>query len=407
MKVLLVNKFYYPRGGDCLVAMGIEKILREHGHEVAFFAMQYSQNIDSDWQSYFPCQVSFSGGEISDKVGAVKRLLGKDGVVRKFEALLDDFSPDVVHLHNVHSYLSPIVAEIAKSRGVRVMWTLHDYKLICPTYSFLREGKVCELCLTQPTAVLTKKCMKGSLPGSLIAYIEAQVWNRERLIRNTDVFICPSRFMKDKMIEGGFPEAKLTVLHNFLPLFGLKDTFDGQQQERETAYCYVGRLSDEKGIGQLLEVAACLPYQLFVAGTGPMENELRKQYTNHKNIIFLGQQSRTQVEVLLKKMAFSVIPSIWYENNPLSVIESLCLGTPVLGAEIGGIPELIEDGTNGLLFQAGNMDNLKEKISSFFHQIEKKGDFQSLEIATRALDYFSEAAYYEKLIAVYLQAKTA
>lgn len=161
------------------------------------------------------------------------------------------------------------------------------------------------------------------------------------------------------------------------------------------------KVSKEKGIERLLEVAASFPYRFFVAGTGPLEDELRKRYVGHGNIVFLGQQSRTQIAALLGKVTFSVMPSIWYENNPLSMIESLCLGTPVLGAAIGGIPELIEEGKTGLLFQASNADDLKEKISSFFSQIEKKRDFQSSEIACDAQDRFSEAGYYQKLMAIY------
>jgi len=378
------------------VAMNTQKILEDHGHETAFFSMQYPENISSEYDSFFPEEVSFSGGGISGKVSAVKRLLGRGEVASKFTALLDDFCPDVVHLHNVHSYLSPIVAEIAKSRGVRVVWTLHDYKLICPTYSFLREGKVCELCLTQPTAVVTTKCMKRSLSASLIAYMEAIVWNRERLIRNTDVFICPSHFMAEKMKQGGFPPSKIEVLPNFVSMEQTGDT----PVHREKAYCYIGRLSEEKGVRMLLEVASRLPYKLYVAGTGPLISDLER-YFQQENIVYLGQLSKNQVYDLLQKVSFLVVPSIWYENNPLSVIESLCLGTPVLGAAIGGIPELIEEGKTGLLFQASNADDLKEKISSFFSQIEKKRDFQSSEIACDAQDRFSEAGYYQKLMAIY------
>lgn len=401
MKILLVNKFYYPRGGDCLVAMGMEQMLRKRGYEVAFFAMQYPQNTHSDWQGYFPGEIDFSMGGARGKVAAVKRLLGKDEVVTKFVALMDNFCPDVVHMHNIHSYLSPVVAEIAQKKGAKVVWTLHDYKLICPTYSFLREGKVCELCLTQPTAVVAKKCMKGSLPASLIAFMEARVWNKARLIRHVDAFICPSRFMKEKMMQGGFPETKLTVLNNFLPFLSKDISPRDKQDKTEPAYCYVGRLSEEKGVGQLLDVAAGLPYRLLVAGTGPLADVFEKRYAIHQNIVFLGQQSREQVEALFHEACFSVIPSVWYENNPLSVIESLSLGTPVLGANIGGIPELIEEGRNGLLFEAGNADDLKLKIEAMFESVGSRKFASAGDIQNRAAGTFSEDAFYSCLLEVY------
>lgn len=378
------------------MAMNTQKILEDHGHETAFFSMQYPENISSEYDSFFPEEVSFSGGGISGKVSAVKRLLGRGEVASKFTALLDDFCPDVVHLHNVHSYLSPIVAEIAKSRGVRVVWTLHDYKLICPTYSFLREGKVCELCLTQPTAVVTTKCMKRSLSASLIAYMEAIVWNRERLIRNTDVFICPSHFMAEKMKQGGFPPSKIEVLPNFVSMEQTGDT----PVHREKAYCYIGRLSEEKGVRMLLEVASRLPYKLYVAGTGPLISDLER-YFQQENIVYLGQLSKNQVYDLLQKVSFLVVPSICYENNPLSVIESLCMGTPVLGANIGGIPELIQEGRNGFLFEAKNKHSLTETIICFFDSADQKKLVNLEEISRKALINFSSSRYYDDLISIY------
>lgn len=394
MKILLVNKFYYPRGGDCLVMMGTEKLLLEQGHEVAVFSMQYPQNLTSPWEKYFPEEVSFSKG----KVAAVKRLLGKDSVVQKFTKLVDDFEPNVVHLHNVHSYLSPVVAKIAKDKGAKVVWTLHDYKLICSSYSFLREGKVCELCLTNPSSVLTKRCMKKNIPASLLAYIEANVWNRKRLEKYTDAFICPSQFMAQKMVEAGFSESKLHVVSNF---FSFEQTLPpNNDKQRENSYCYVGRLSEEKGIDLLLQVASKLSYKLYVAGAGEMLSILKAKY-NQENIVFLGLQSREQVASLLQRVSFSVVPSICYENNPLSVIESLCLGTPVLGANIGGIPELIESARNGFIFNAGDASDLKRKIKLMFDQIENRAALSSEDIQYDAVSRFSVDSYYEKLLNIY------
>ena len=137
-RVLIVNKFYYARGGDCVCTLNLEKLLKSQGYEVAVYAMNYPENISSEWAGYFASEVSFSGG-VKNKIAAAKRLLGCGDIVKSFKKILDDFRPEVVHLQNIHSYLSPILAKIAKERGVKVVWTLHDYKLLCPSYSCLRD----------------------------------------------------------------------------------------------------------------------------------------------------------------------------------------------------------------------------------------------------------------------------
>lgn len=399
MKILLVNKFYYPRGGDCLVTISMEELLKAHGHQVAIFSMQYPNNLTTETSSLFPSEISFSGEGISSKISAVKRLLGKDEVAVLFRALLNEFKPDIVHLHNIHSYISPIVGEIAKRQGIRVVWTLHDYKLICPAYSFLRESKVCELCLTNPLAVMTKKCMKKNVPASLLAYIESLVWNKKRLTKNTDIFVCPSLFMAEKMQQGGFPAGKMKVLPNFI---SFKQTeVQKDIPKREKAYCYIGRLSEEKGIKSLLEAASTLPFKLYIAGTGPMLPELESCF-QQKNIIYLGHLSQSKVKELLAKVTFSVTPSICYENNPLSVIESLSAGTPVLGAHIGGIPELIKEHKNGMLFIPGNIEDLKSKIVSMFEFFEDEDGKRSIRIATEANQKYSGEHFYTELLKIYL-----
>lgn len=395
-RVLLVNKFYYPRGGDCIQMMNVEHLLKMRGHEVAVFSMQYPQNNHSEYTDYFPTEVEFSGG-IKSKISAAARVLGYGGVKNKFENLIKQFSPDVVHLHNIHSYISPIVAEIAKERGCRVVWTLHDYKLGCPSYSCLSGGKPCELCFTDKANVIKKRCMKGSLPASIMAYIEAEIWNIKRLCRATDTFICPSRFMSQAMQRAGIPSNKLEVLNNFIDnaVSSKHSQNVSTKESRANYYCYVGRISEEKGIETLLQAASALPYQLKVAGTGPKYEQLKNKYTQ-SNIEFLGQLGRAETMILLSKARFSVLPSEWYENNPLGIIESLSLGTPVVGAEIGGIPELINE-TNGKLFKPFDTENLRQAITETY----KNEQYNYTIIADDAQKRYSPENYYNRLIEIY------
>ena len=392
-RVLLVNKFYYPRGGDCIVVLNTEALLRENGVEAEVFAMKYPENLNARYQDLFAGEVSFGGG-MGNMVAAMRRTMGLGDVRARFEAVLDEYKPQVVHLHNIHSYLSPVVGELAHKRGIRVVWTLHDYKLLCPRYDCLLDGKPCERCfMGAKHNVLVHRCMKGSLPASAVAWIEAMKWNRRTLEQNTDLFVCPSEFMAHKMLSGGFAPSKVKVLNNFLDPVKLKRyKAIGNLDVREDYYCYVGRLSPEKGVADLLKVASRLPYRLKVAGGGPLEAELREQYASCGSIEFLGMLDAAGVVNVLSGARMCVIPSQWYENNPLSVVEALCAGTPVVGANIGGIPELL-DGDNGVTFQPFDLQGLSTAITASMSR-----GWNHEEIAHRALDRFGAESHLQTLM---------
>lgn len=360
MKILLVNKFYYRRGGDCIYMLNLEQLLKTHGHDVAVFAMDYPENIETEWKRYFPNEIKFTPG-----VGMLEtfmRMFGLGEVKRKFNSLLNDFKPDVVHLNNIHTQLSPVIARLAYERGIKVIWTLHDYKLLCPRYDCLRNGnKVCEECFADKHKVLEYKCMKNSKLASMLAYKEAMKWSREKLESYTDAFICPSQFMQHKMAQGEFDRKKMYILCNFIDIERTRrDSYD-----KEDYYCFIGRLSFEKGIETLIEAARTLPYHLKIIGGGPLADIL-KEKAKGANIEFTGYKEWPEIKEIVGKARFSVVPSEWYENNPLSVIEAQCLGTPVLGANIGGIPELIKEGVNGMCFESRNIMDLKNKIEKMF-----------------------------------------
>lgn len=390
MKIVVVNKFYYPRGGDCVCSINLESLLKEKGHEVAFFSMQYPENLYSDSQSYFPVEVSFSGG-IAGKLQAMSRLFAPKDVAACFNRLLDDFQPDVIHLNNVHSYLSPIVGKIAKERGIKVVWTLHDYKLICPSYACLANGQICQDCFTNKQAVLKNRCMKGSLLASSLAYMEAIYWNKKALQKQTDCFICPSEFMYLKMNEAGFNKDKLLVLNNFVDA----SVYPTTSVDRGDYMCYVGRLSEEKGVETLLAAVSKTKYKIKVLGAGPLFEPLKEKYASFENITFLGHQSSEVVRDTLAKARFSILCSECYENNPMSIIESLCIGTPVLGAQIGGIPELINE-SNGMTFKSKDADSLAKAIEAMFGK-----EFDYHKIQQQAFGRFDKEIYYSRLMDIY------
>lgn len=388
MRILLSNKFYYRRGGDCVYVLNVEQLLKKHGHEVAVFAMDYPDNLETPWKKYFPGNMT--------KPMAFSRPFGSREVKKKFNRLLDDFRPDVVHLNNIHTQLSPVIAELAHERGIRVVWSLHDYKLLCPRYDCLRDGvEICEKCFGgDKTSCKTYKCIKGSTLASLIGYKEAVMWNRQRLENCTDLFVCPSSFMKEKMMQGGFDESKLKVLSHFIDIDKCKKE---SYVERADYYCYVGRLSHEKGLNTLIQAASQLPYKLKIIGGGPLEKELKAKSAELKgNIDFLGFKQWDEIKEVVGKARFSVTPSEWYEVFGLVNAEALCLGTPILGARIGGVPGLIDEGVNGMTFTSGDASDLKEKIELMYN-----AKFDNEGIARKAMERYSTETYYKEIIKVY------
>jgi len=384
MRILLVNKFYYARGGDCIVTMNLEQMLKAHGHDVAIFSMQHPANEPSEWSSYWPTEMRATD--------ALVRPFGSPQVRRNFRRLLRDFRPNVVHLHNIHTQLSPVVAKMAHAAGIRVVWTLHDSKLVCPCYTCRRNGQECTECFTRPTAVISHRCMPGSLPGAIIGYLEARRWNPQRLQEVTDRFLPPSRFLKELCVAGGYDAGKFTVLPNCVDAAKVASP----RLEKGDHYIYVGRVTAVKGLRTLCKAASRLPYRLVVVGDGDLLAELKATYAACGNIEFRGQMQWREFRPLLEGARFSVTPSEWSENNPLSVLESLCLGTPVLGADTGGIPELINEGVNGMTFPAGDADALTDAIGRMMN-----ARFGNASIAREATQRYSSDTYYDNLMRVY------
>lgn len=393
MKILVANKFWYPRGGSEIVALGTASLLKEAEHDVRSFAMANPDNVDS--LTYAASQVDFGGG-MTAKLRSAARVLGIDSLRGRFREVLKDFRPDVVHLHNIHSYLSPVLAEEAHRAGARVVWTLHDCKLLCPSYLMLRQGRVCEECIgANKSGVIRHRCMKGSMAASLLAWAEAMKWHRTRIESSVDAFISPSAFIADKMIQGGYNPAKMHVLTNMIQPPKYKMLQSRASSPRAPYYCYVGRLSDEKGLRTLIKAASAFDMELRIAGSGPIEDELRRAAAPHPHIHFLGRLDSAAVVDLLTGAQFSVITSECYENNPLGVIESLCAGTPVAGADIGGIPELISP-ASGLTFRPGDSAQLAATLRSM-----RDTAFDSACIAAEARARFAPERHLEQLLKIY------
>ena len=315
MRIILANKFFYRRGGDCIYTISLKELLEAHYHEVAIFSMQHSENIETAWRNYFPSEVVFKPS--TKIIEAIVRPFGSNEVKKKFNKLIKEFKPDIIHLGNIHSQLSPIIAEIAYKNNIRVVWTMHDYKILCPRYDCLHNSEPCEKCFSDKKYVIKHKCLKGSMAGSILAYLEAIKWPLNKLEKFTNTFICPSQFIANKLISGGVNPDKIKTLSNFIDINKCKvNSYD-----KDDYYCYVGRLSNEKGLNTLINAASKLSFKLKIIGIGPLMEEIEPVVKNHRQIELMGHLEWSNIKKIVQRARFTVIPSEWYENNPLTVIE--------------------------------------------------------------------------------------
>lgn len=280
---------------------------------------------------------------------------------RNITRLIQKEKPDIAHLHNIYHQISPSIIDGLKNYRIPIVMTLHDFKLTCPVYTHLSHGEICEECrLGRYYKVVAKRCTKGSFTKSMVNMVEMYLHHHLlHLYEKIDLFISPSKFLIEKTQELGFKG-------NFVHLPNFVDTaqYNPAYEAKEKGIVYFGRLSEAKGLKTLLDAVKGLSVQLKIIGEGPQRNQLMQKIDQDKinNVTFLGFKQGAELQDEIKKSILVVLPSEWYENNPRSVIESFALGKPVIGSNIGGIPELVKEGETGYLFPPGNSNVLRDKI---------------------------------------------
>lgn len=399
MKILLANKYFYLKGGADCVFLDSAKLLSNKGHKVIFFSMHHPKNLYSAYEKYFVSNVDYEKGGIKNKIDSTIKLLYSFEAKRKAEELIKEEKPDVAHLHNIYHQISPSIIHALKKFKVPIVMTLHDYKMVCPSYSMLSDGKICESCNNgKYYHCFSKKCVKDSKAKSLLNTIEMYLHHKILHIYDMiDVFISPSMFLKAKLEEMGF-KGKVVHLPNFVNLEDYEPQYDWQ----ENSIVYFGRLSKEKGLFTLIESMKGLNIKLKIIGEGPLKESLesRVRSCGLENIKFTGYKGGDELKDEIRKAMFIILPSEWYENNPRSIIEGFALGKPAIGARIGGIPELVKDNETGLTFEPWNADDLKRKILQLLEnpsEISRMG-----KIARKMVDEeFNPEIHYEKLMKIY------
>ena len=394
--LLSINSYYYRRDGSEVLFIEHNRLLAKRGWRVVPFAMHHAENPPSEWSDYFVTEVEFGKRySLPQKLARVPNVVYSLEARRKIGRLIDAVRPHVAHCHSVYHHISPSILGVLHNRGVPTVMTLHDLKLACPAYHMFNRGEVCEQCKERGTfSVVRHRCIKGSAALSSVVWIESVVHRMlDSYGKNVDLFISPCRFYIDKLVEWGWPRHKFVHIPNFVDARAAKASAGAGR-----GFLYFGRLSAEKGLRTLIESAARAGVRLRIAGAGPQHDELRSCAARHgADVEFMGHLGGEPLVDAIRAARATVLAAEWYENAPMSILESFALGKPVIGARIGGISELIEHGVNGWMFASRAVDEL----DAVLRQVEDLPDRTVFDMgmAARRLaeERFSEQAYLRRL----------
>jgi len=400
MKILMINKYFYPKGGSENYMFALRELLKQKGHQVIDFSMQDEANLPSMYSKYFIKNIDFAKRQgLYQKLHQAFHALYSKEAQQKLERLIIQEKPKIAHLHNFNLQLTPAIIFALKKHKIPIVWTMHDYKYICPNYRLFTQGKICERCkIYKYYNCVVYKCVQNSYAYSFLAMLEMYL---HKLILHSyqkiDVFISPSKFLKDKA-EHWQQQAKIKQLYNFIDLAKYQPN-----QEIGEGLVYFGRLSEEKGLFVLLKAMKSLKkINLKIIGEGPLADQIKQYIKDNKlkNVRLLGYKTGRELHTEIRNARFVILPALWYENNPLAVLESFALGVPVIGSDLGGLPELIKDEKTGFLFKPGNSQDLKNIIKANYDNIEL---LTKMREKTRAWveANCSAKAHYEQILSIY------
>ena len=405
MKILIVSWAWYPTGGDWTYIENIKRLYQEKGHEVIALSTENSLNAQDENEKFFLKTESFKSlnrnRTISNSFKVVKNSVISSDALNMIDDILNKHDIKVAHLHNIHHYITPAIIWRLKAKGVKIIWTLHDYKIICPENSFVSNGKICEKCMSGNFYhCAVNKCKKQSFAASTLAAADAYIYHSTGTYDKVDAFLCPSNFLLNKFKQFGFDDSRL-YLTNYCYDIELIDNFIDNhkiQTQKEDYILYVGRIEQIKGVKTLLDALKGTNLKLKIVGVGTeLDNLVNYTLVNQiQNVEFMGFQHKDAVFNLTINCKFVVCPSEWYENFPFSITESFLFSKPVIGSNIGGIPELVIDGETGYLFEPGNSSDLRQKLlklASDGNLIKKMGGNARLH----AYSVFNFKTHWDKL----------
>ena len=397
MSLTIVNagQNYHIRGGSEQYQFALAQLLRHYGHQVIPFAAEHPKNQITPWSKYFPRRVNFEQPTPKDLLEFVY----SRSAALSMENLLCDHRIDLAHLHIYYGQLTTSILSPLKKANVPIVQTLHEYKTVCPVYTLMSNGEICQACNGQTFWQATlKRCNRGSLPRSILSTVESYVSKMLGSINKIDHFIAVSYFQKEKLVELGLPNDKVTTVHNFI------NVSDYQPSSAPGKYfLYFGRLEQSKGIFTLIEAASLIKdTPLLIVGDGTASSELRNliQERELNHISLLGFKHKQELQKLISHSICTITPSQWYETFGLTLIESFAYAKPVIASRIGGMTEIVTDGIDGYLVDPGNVKQLRERMlwmAEHPNQARKMGlaGRQKVEM------HFNPESHYQKLMSVY------
>lgn len=409
MRVIQVNKFHYLKGGAERYYLDVSEALRARGLQVDHLAMEHARNEAAGAGDRFVEEVDYRGElGFGDKLRHGMRSIYNREAARHAAAMVDQPAPGggpvVAHLHNIYHQLSPSVIRAFAARSVPIVQTLHDYKLVCPAYLLMTQGEICERCRGgRYYEAFRHRCLLDSRAASAVGMVEAYLHAGLRTYQKIDRFLCPSRFLLDTVASFGVARERLV----HLPYLVHADRYRPAARRDPQVAVYVGRLSREKGIETLIDAMALLPpgrLELRILGEGPIRERLEEKVrlSCPERVHFLGFQSGERLHETIRTAGFAVVPSEWYENLPFAVLEPFALGTPVVGARIGGIPELVRNGETGRLHESGDVRSL---VDALLWMTGPEADLQTMGKNARSAIERDHAVgpHIDRLLAIYAE----
>lgn len=395
--ILNVSQNYHVRGGSDRYFFTLAELLQKHGHRVIPFTAANANNEPSEWEGYFPRGADFVHPSARDLL----RFLYSHDAVKSIRRLLQDTNIDLAHFHIYYGKLTASILEVLKRDGIPLIQTLHEYKLTCPVYSHLSNDQICEACEGKHFwRALPKRCNRGSLARTALSVTESYVSKMLGAVKKFDHFISVSHFHRKKMISYGVPEDKISTVHNFVDVSNITPNFSAGDY-----VLYFGRVHQSKGILTLIKAAVPLTHvPIYIVGDGEAMPEVQRiiEQNGCQHIHLLGFKQGDELRELILNSTCTVLPAEWYENCSMAILESYAYGKPVIGAHIGGNPELIVDGVDGFLVPSAGTEALRDKLLWMFeHKSEaaEMGRIGRYKMETE----FNADIHYEKIMNVYKQ----
>ena len=404
LKILMVNKFFYVKGGSERYFFELMHLLRSKGHAVIPFAMHHPNNEKSRFSDTFVDYTEYNRSgqsRLIDRAHQACRMIYSLHAQKQIETLIRKTRPDIAHLHMIDHQISPSILPVLKKYGIPIIQTVHQYKLICPNYRLFipRKNEICTRCvggsLIHP---VIQKCHRDSRFASAMVAFEAFVHRMIRIYRHVDLFHVPSHFMGQKLAEGGIGEDRIVHANYTIDL----DSFPCSPVY-EPYYVYAGRLSNEKGILTLLKAARMIPdFPLYIIGDGPQRDRIERCIRDEKlnHIRLTGALDKVRLREIVGKSRCLVVPSEWYDNSPLVIYEAFSMGKPVIASKMGGMPELVQHGETGLLFEAGHVETLADSIRQLMKEPET-AQRMGYQARRKAEQQFSFEIHYKKVMGFY------